>query len=117
MKKPLRLTERSQYVAVYESGKTAVDSFLVVRMISNGLDRSRLGYSVTKSVGKAVVRNRVKRLLKEATRTMTVKSGCDIVFIARSRCADAQYNQVAGSVKKLLQKLQVLVERNEAIGA
>jgi ribonuclease P protein component len=110
MRKPLRLTERSQYVAVYESGTTAVDSFLVVRLMSNGLDRSRLGYSVTKTVGKAVIRNRVKRLLREATRIIMLKPGYDIVFIARSRCVNARYYQIAESVKKLLQRLQVLVD-------
>jgi len=117
MRKQLRLTTRDQFVAVYESGKTQIDRLLVVKMRENGLDISRLGYSVTKSVGKAVVRNRVKRLLKEVTRILMIKPGFDIVFIARSSCVDAHYNQIVHSVGDLLKRMRVLVDNNEAVGA
>ncbi len=116
MKKQSRLTARDQFVAVYESGHAQVDKFLVVRVLSNGLDISRLGFSVTKSVGKAVARNRVRRLLKEAVRVFEIKPGFDIVFIARSRCVDASYHQMLNSVGKLLSRTH-MVDNNEAVSA
>jgi len=117
MKKRSRLTARAQYVAVYESGHAQVDQFIVMRVMRNGLDVSRLGFSVTKNVGKAVVRNRVRRLLKEATRVFEIKPGYDIVFIARSRCVAASYNQILNSIERLISRIRVPVDKNEAVSA
>jgi len=116
MKKRLRLTARAQYVTVYESGSVQVDRYIVMRTLRNGLDVSRLGFSVTKNVGKAVVRNRVRRLLKEAVRVFEIKPGYDIVFIARSQCVDASYSQIRNSIERLLSHI-CMVEKNEAVSA
>ncbi|HAV10333.1 MAG TPA: ribonuclease P protein component [Dehalococcoidia bacterium] len=117
MKKKSRLTTRAQFVAVYESGHAQVDQFIVMRALNNGLDVSRLGFSVTKNIGNAVVRNRVRRLLKEATRVLDIRQGYDIVFIARSRCVNASYIQISNSVESLLSRIHVLVNKNEAVSA
>jgi len=78
----------------------------------NGLSLSRYGFSVTKKVGKAVQRNRLKRLLKEIMRMQSLKSGWDIVFIARSVAVNADYHQLERAVTKLLARAQLL-ESNE----
>jgi ribonuclease P protein component len=116
MKKRSRLTTRAQFVSVYESGLVQADQFVVIRMLSNGLDVSRVGFSVTKSVGNAVVRNRVRRLLKEAVRVFDIRPGFDIVFIARSRSIGASYDQIRDSVERLLLRTR-MVDRNEAVSA
>lgn len=107
------LKKRAQYSAVYESGTTNLDKYLVLRTLANNLQYSRFGYSVNKKLGKAVVRNRVKRLLKEIVRSLPVKEGLDIVLIARSNSADADYAELEHSVKRLLKNVNALKSDNE----
>jgi ribonuclease P protein component len=74
----------------------------------NGLSLSRYGFSVTKKVGKAVQRNRVKRLLREIMRVQSLKPGWDIVFIARPAAVNTDYHQLEGTIAKLLTRAQLL---------
>jgi ribonuclease P protein component len=76
--------------------------------LKNGLEHNRVGYSVSKKVGNAVVRNRSKRLIKEAFRLNSdqIKEGYDIVFISRVRMNSASYKDVERSMKKLLRVLK-----------
>lgn len=109
MAKRLALTRRSQFLAVYESGKASADNFVVVKAIPNGLDATRVGFSVTRGLGKAVERNRIKRLLKETVRVLDIKTGWDIVFIARRSIISADYHQLASSIVKLLRRAGLLI--------
>ena len=106
------LTNRAQYTLVYRQGKVWANSLVVMKAMPNGLSLSRYGFSVTKKVGKAVQRNRLKRLLKEIMRMQSLKSGWDIVFIARFVAGNADYHQLGRAVTKLLTRAQLL-ESNE----
>ena len=85
----------------------------MMKALPNGLVSSRYGISVSKRVGKAVVRNRVKRLLREILRVTPVRRGWDIVFIARSGAADAGYVNLGKSVSDLLSRAGLLDKENE----
>jgi ribonuclease P protein component len=116
MAKRLALTRRAQYLAVYESGKAFADSLIVVKALPNGLDATRTGFSVTKQIGKATVRNRVKRLLKENVRLLDIKQGWDIVFIARRSIVKADYQQLTESAVKLLRRADLVINNVEKVG-
>ncbi len=116
MNRKRALTKQAQFKAIYESGITKVDRFIVIRALANNLDTTRFGYSISKKIGNAVTRNRIRRRFREAARSLPIKQGVDIVFIARSESVNADYNQLKSSVRKLLQFAGLLMEVNEKSG-
>lgn len=117
MGKPKTLTRRAQYISVYQQGRTFADSLVVLKVLPNDLNLSRYGFSVSKRVGKAVQRNRVKRLLKEIVRLHSVEAGWDIIFIPRREAVAVDYYQLEGSVIGLLAQARLLQNSNERISA
>ena len=109
------LTKSEQYALVYKEGKSWVNGLMVVKVLPNGLGISRYGFSVSKRVGKAVTRNRVKRLFREVLRLTPLESGWDIIFIARSAVANIEYNELKESVEGLLSRAQLLAGNYEGI--
>jgi ribonuclease P protein component len=110
------LTKPVQYASVYNKGSSWVNNLLVMKARGNGLVLSRYGLSVGRRVGKAVVRNRVKRLLREILRTTTLRPGWDIVFIARLSATGVNYAELEMAVKDLLFRAGLLVESYESVG-
>ena len=117
MKSPTGLTERAQYHLVYQEGGTWVDALLVMKALPNGLSLSRLGFSVTKKVGKAVQRNRLKRMMREITRSQSIRPGWDIVFIVRPVAIAVDYHQLEKVVSMLLAQAQLLEGNVEAVNS
>ena len=109
------LTKTEQYALVYNKGNSWVSNLVVMKALPNGLSLSRYGFSVSRRVGKAVVRNRVKRLLREVLRLTPLLPGWDIIFIARPLAASADYTNLEKSVKGLLRRARVLVGEYEEV--
>jgi ribonuclease P protein component len=108
MKGEVHLTKPVQYAYVYNEGSSWVNNLLVMKATPNALEYSRYGFSVSKRVGTAVVRNRTKRLLREILRAIPLKEGWDIVFIARNSAAHADYRELSATVEKLLSRARLV---------
>ncbi len=80
-----RVRKQAEFDRVYQQQAYAADGMLVVRGCQNGLSHARLGLSVSRKVGNAVVRNRWKRLIREAFRTSPTKIPVGLDFVARPR--------------------------------
>jgi ribonuclease P protein component len=108
VKKGQRLTKPEQFKVVYTQGNTRVDRFLVLKAMPNQLDCYRYGISVSKKIGKAVVRNRLKRVLREIIRLTPLETGWDLVIIVRSPAASVDYRQIKESLVGLLSRAKIL---------
>ena len=109
------LKENSLFRRLYAKGKSAAGSCLVVYCRKNGTGTNRVGYTVSKKLGGAVVRNRIRRRLREIYRTHEEEflPGRDIVVVARSRAAAASYRQLERSMLTLSARLGLLREKRD----
>ncbi len=101
----------SDFRKVYQRGKSLADRNLVIYTIKNKSDKSRIGISISKKVGKAHERNRIRRCIKEAYRLNIddkVLGGYDLVFIARINAADKDYRELEKSLKYICKKANII---------
>src|SRR4030042_6054378 len=106
--KPLRsLTKRREFDLVFKEGSSLALKNLVIYARPNELGFGRLGLAVSKKIGKAVARNRIKRLLREAMRTMSgdIPLHYDFVFVARKSSADGDMDDFIREIKRFLSRL------------
>ncbi|MDE6281635.1 MAG: ribonuclease P protein component [Oscillospiraceae bacterium] len=110
MKRTASMKENHLFRRAYNRGKTAADGRLALYVRRNGQKNNRLGLTVSTKVGCAVVRNRIRRRLREIYRLNEDKlvSGADVVVVARVRAASCQYHQLENSFLKLADKLELL---------
>lgn len=100
--KSARLLKSSQFEQVYLSSAFAADNVLVVKAVDNGSNQTRLGLAVSRRVGNAVVRNRWKRVIREAFRKQQheLPAGLDLV-VRPKKGATCDYQAVCRSLAKL----------------
>lgn len=104
--KETKIRKNAEFRAVYRRGKSFSNNLLVLYIYKNKKDVNRLGISVSKKVGKSVVRNRIKRLIKECYKLNSgkLKSGYDLVFIARTAISDKNYYEIDKAIKNIFKK-------------
>ncbi len=104
------LKSNRDFRRLYRSGKQSVQPFLVVYYRKNPLGSNRLGITVSTKIGKAVVRNRIRRRLREIYRLNEEKilPGIDIIVVARHRSVKAGYAELEDSYLKALRTLELL---------
>jgi len=108
MKQPSALTRKADYASVYQRGRAWKEDLIVMKVLPTGLSLTRYGLSITRKVGNAVQRNRLKRLLREIIRLQVLKPGWDVVFIVRPEAVDVDYHRLEKSVTDLLARAQLL---------
>ena len=104
--------KRSHIFRRLYSTKGLANSYLVLYARRNRLGHNEVGITVSKKLGKAVIRNRIRRRLREVYRIneQLFTPGWDIVVVARSRCLDAPFDKLVESYLSLAEKAGILQE-------
>ncbi len=106
MKREERLRKNYHFKRVYQGGKSRVSKYTVIIFRPNGMNYNRLGVSISKKVGKSVVRHHLKRLYSEAFYRLkdSLKTGYDIIIVARKGAAALKFRDVLEELAGLFKR-------------
>lgn len=106
------LKKNRDFQLLYKEGKSRANRYLVLYVKKNGLEKNRLGVSVSKKVGNSIVRHRITRLIRESYRLHEdmFNSGLDMVVIARVSAKDRKMREIESALLHL-GKLQGVLKK------
>ena len=102
---------------LYHKGRSAAGKYLVIYCRKHGSQENRIGLTVSAKLGHAVVRNRIRRRLREIYRLheSQFQPGWDIVVGARGRAVDAPYQKLESAYLSLADKLGLLIREETEV--
>lgn len=106
----ITLKRNNDFRRLYMKGRSYVAPVLVSYVLKNRSGQTRIGITTGKKIGKAVLRSRSRRIIREAYRCIKdeVKPGYDIVFVARGRTPFVKSTDILRAMKKELKEAGVL---------
>ncbi|NBI29186.1 ribonuclease P protein component [Chengkuizengella marina] len=113
MENKFRLKKKEDFNFIYRYGKSTANHQFVVYYKHNSNHHFRLGISVSKKIGNAVVRNRMRRVIKEIVRHHTDKiaPNYDFIIIVRKPAVHMDYHQMEKSILHVLRKASILKKK------
>jgi ribonuclease P protein component len=92
------------FANVQRQGRRRDGPLLGIRVLGNGLETNRYGYTISKRVGSAVVRNRIRRRLRHLVRDLELAPGSDIVIGVRPAAAGARFSDLKAELDRLVEQ-------------
>ncbi|WP_091750321.1 ribonuclease P protein component [Propionispora vibrioides] len=113
LKKQGILHKNKQFQTVYKTGKSYSNRMLVMYVLPNPAQKRRVGFAAGKRLGGAVVRNRVKRLLREAYRMRQheLRQDVDLIIVGRKPAVDSNAQAVTKAFLDLCKRAQILANK------
>ena len=114
MKRSVTVKENYEFRRIYAKGRSGVSPYLVVYVRPNRYGHNRLGVTVSKKLGNAVTRNRVRRRLREIFRLNQagLAQGFDMVIVARTRAVGAKYGELERAFSGVCARLGLKEKRS-----
>ncbi len=114
LKRINRLKKRYQFNYVYKSGEHFSGDHMVLYVVSSKTKSIKVGLAVTKKIGKAVVRNKVRRRLRELLKKQVpaLKQNYNIIVVARDNITSASFETLSNELSKLLKKAKLFNEED-----
>ncbi|MGF2618429.1 ribonuclease P protein component [Rossellomorea vietnamensis] len=117
MRKEQRVKKNSEFQEVFKKGTSFANrQFVVYKLKKEDQQLFRIGLSVSKKIGNAVVRNQVKRYIRQVFLELKddVKNQYDYVIIARKPAADMEFHEIKKSLMHVLKKCKALDAKQSA---
>ncbi|OLS02717.1 ribonuclease P protein component [Tissierella creatinophila] len=113
MEKKYRIRKNMEFKNIYKVGKNYWNRNLILYVKNNGLNETRVGYTITKKIGNAVTRNKIRRRMKEIYRLNfhNIKDGYDLIFIAKRSIVDISFEELEGSMIHIMSIAKLLKKR------
>lgn len=111
LKQENRLTKRKEFGYIYKNGKYSYNNYLTLMYVPTKLKSPRIGFSISKKTGKAWLRNKVKRQLRDVVRTLInqINPGFNYVFVTKPEITTLNYNQIKDAVTDVLTKAKLTI--------
>jgi ribonuclease P protein component len=106
------MKSNTNFKNVYHNGKSYANTYLIMYVVNNETEKTKIGISVSKKVGNSVIRHRLTRLIRESYRLneYMFNSGLDIVVIARAGARGKNYNEINSALLHLSKMHKILKE-------
>ena len=106
MKKTDSLKRKKEFRYTYRVGKSTANRFFVLICAKSRQPQAHVGFSVSKKLGGAVQRNRIKRRMREAITPLLpeLRGNCNLIFGARAPVADAAFTDLRAAMAQLIEK-------------
>ena len=110
MDKMYRLRSNMEFQKVYNKGKNYWNRNLILFVKKNNLGYTRIGYTITKKIGNSVVRNRIRRQMKEICRLNfdQIEKNYDLVFIAKRNIIDISFKELESAMLHIMKLSKVM---------
>jgi len=106
-----KLSKTSEFKKVFSEGRRIEGKNLIIFILKNDYNFNRPGIIIKKETGKAVIRNKIKRWLKEAFQLVNKKlsPGYDIIMLAKNNIGESDYFEICHDLENLFYKGKLLL--------
>jgi ribonuclease P protein component len=115
LKRRYRLRRREDFQRLRHEGTTLPHKTLLLSISPNPLGHNRYGFVVSRQVGSAAARNRVRRLLQEVVRALhsSMEAGFDVVVVARRDLVGKRYEDIFRTVQQMFRQAGLITEDSQ----
>ena len=107
--KKIIIRNKFEFNRVYSKGRSYVNHFMIIHIINSDTVRGKVGFAVGKKIGNAVVRNRIKRLMREAYRLNQheISQNVSMILIARKPLVDVKFHLLNGAFVNICKRAKI----------